>query len=147
MACAFCNIKTGIPDAIDPNEPEKIANVVSAIKLSHVVITSVDRDDLEDGGAEHFVKCIEALRKKCKDTTIEILTPDFRRKGDAALHVAKALPDVYNHNIETVPRLYRSVRPGARYFGSLRLLDLVKERYPRIFTKSGLMVGLGETKR
>ena len=114
--------------------------------LKHVVITSVDRDDLEDGGAFHFVDCIEKIRHVCPDTTIELLTPDFRRKGESALKVAKAKPDVYNHNIETVPRLYKSIRPGARYFGSLSLLHTVKMNYPDIFTKSGLMVGLGEGK-
>ena len=145
-ACAFCNVQTGLPGAVDPNEPKKLAKVISELKLNHVVITSVDRDDLEDGGASHFIDCIKEIRKSCNSVTIEILTPDFRAKGDAALAVAEAKPDVYNHNIETVPRLYRSIRPGSRYFNSLNLLSLVKREHPDLFTKSGMMVGLGETK-
>ncbi len=145
-ACAFCNIKTGVPGALNPHEPENLAQAISELKLHHVVITSVDRDDLEDGGAEHFAECIRAIRKRAPDTTIEVLTPDFLRKEHGIAIVAKARPDVYNHNIETVPRLYKTIRPGARYFNSLHLLKTVKEIDPSIFTKSGLMVGLGESK-
>lgn len=145
-ACAFCNIETGQPDKLDPEEPHNLAVAVGKLGLSHVVITSVDRDDLEDGGAAHFAKCIEYLRTTSPDTTIEILTPDFMRKDFAIKTIADAKPDVFNHNIETVPGLYRSIRPGARYFNSLYLLKRVKELNPSIFTKSGLMVGLGETK-
>ena len=143
-ACAFCNIKTGKPLALDPHEPEHLAEAVAALKLEHVVITSVDRDDLPDGGASQFVKCIARIRETSPATTIEVLTPDFLRKDGAIEAVVEAKPDVYNHNLETVPRLYATVRPGARYFHSLKLLDRVKELDPSIFTKSGLMVGLGE---
>ncbi len=145
-ACAFCNITTGLPNAIDPHEPAKIAEAVKEMKLQHVVITSVDRDDLSDGGAQHFVDVINAIRGASPKTTIEILTPDFLRKEGATETVIDARPDVFNHNLETVPRLYLKIRPGARYFHSLRLLEKVKERDPSQFTKSGLMVGLGETK-
>lgn len=145
-ACAFCNITTGMPNAVDPQEPGKIAEAVSEMVLQHVVITSVDRDDLKDGGAQHFVDVIKAIRHTSPKTTIEILTPDFLRKPGAAETVIDAQPDVFNHNLETVPRLYLKIRPGARYFHSLRLLERVKERDPKQFTKSGLMVGLGETK-
>jgi lipoic acid synthetase len=143
-ACAFCNIKTGRPDLLDPHEPERVADAMADLGLRHVVITSVDRDDLPDGGAEHFAQTIRAIRNRSPNTTIEILTPDFQRKPGAIETVVEARPDVFNHNIETVPRLYASVRPGARYFHSIRLLDRVKELDPTIFTKSGLMVGLGE---
>ncbi len=145
-ACAFCNIKTGRPDLLDPHEPERVAQAVAKLGLSHVVITSVDRDDLPDGGAEHFAQTIQAIRSFTPMTTIEVLTPDFLRKEGALEIVVKARPDVYNHNLETVPGLYTSVRPGARYFHSLRLLDKVKQLDPTIFTKSGIMVGLGEEK-
>lgn len=145
-ACAFCNIKTGKPGNVDPDEPRHVGEAVAKLGLRHVVITSVDRDDLEDGGAAHWVKVIESIRAACPDTTIEILTPDFRKKLGSTELVAHASPDVYNHNLETVPRLYRTVRPGARYFTSLRLLERVKEVTPHVFTKSGIMVGLGETK-
>lgn len=145
-ACAFCNIKTGVPGALNPHEPENLAQAIGELKLKHVVITSVDRDDLEDGGADHFAKCITAIRNKKTQTTIEVLTPDFLRKEHGIEIVAKARPDVFNHNIETVPRLYKTIRPGARYFNSLHLLKKVKEIDPSIFTKSGIMVGLGETK-
>ena len=146
-ACAFCNVATGRPDALDPHEPEELAQAVSALGLDHVVITSVDRDDLDDGGAFHFVRCIERLRETAPETTIEVLTPDFRNKAGAIEAVTDARPDVYNHNLETVPRLYTEVRPGARYYHSLRLLDTVKRRDPAMFTKSGVMVGLGEERR
>jgi lipoyl synthase len=146
-ACAFCNVKTGMPKAVDPMEPQNLAEVVQTMGLKHVVITSVDRDDLPDGGAFQFVRCIEAIRKASPETTIEILTPDFLRKPGGVEKIVEARPDVYNHNLETVPRLYRTVRPGARYFHSLRLLQQVKELDPSIFTKSGIMVGLGEEKR
>ncbi len=146
-ACAFCNVKTGRPMPVDPLEPVHLAEAVAEMGLAHVVITSVDRDDLEDGGAGQFVRCIEELRRRAPETTIEILTPDFLRKEGAAERVIDARPDVFNHNLETVPRLYRTVRPGARYFHSLRLLQRVKERDPAIFTKSGIMVGLGEERR
>jgi len=145
-ACAFCNIKTGRPDQLDPHEPERVAQAIAELALSHVVVTSVDRDDLEDGGAGHFAEVITQIRKLAPGTTIEILTPDFLRKEGAIETVVAARPDVYNHNLETVPRLYASIRPGARYFHSLRLLDQVKKLNPEIFTKSGLMVGLGEEK-
>jgi len=145
-ACAFCNIKTGRPDLLDPHEPERVGQAVAKLGLSHVVITSVDRDDLDDGGANHFAEVINQIHLQAPLTTIEVLTPDFLRKEGALEIVVKAKPDVYNHNLETVPRLYGSVRPGARYFHSLRLLDKVKQLDPTIFTKSGIMVGLGETK-
>lgn len=145
-ACAFCNVKTGQPDLLDPHEPERLAEAISKLGLKHVVITSVDRDDLEDGGASHFAECILRMRKKTPNTTIEVLTPDFLHKDDAYKIVVRAKPDVYNHNIETVPSLYKKIRPGARYFNSLNLLSKVKEYDPTIFTKSGVMVGLGETK-
>ena len=145
-ACAFCNIKTGVPNALNPHEPENLAQAIGELALKHVVITSVDRDDLPDGGAEHFAQCILALRKRAPNTTIEVLTPDFLRKEDCVAVVVKARPDVYNHNIETVPRLYKAIRPGARYFNSLHLLKTVKTQDPSIFIKSGIMVGLGETK-
>ncbi len=145
-ACAFCNVATGKPNALDPHEPENVAIAVKKLGLNHVVITSVDRDDLDDGGAEHFSQVIGAIRTAIPTTTIEILTPDFMKKDGAVDHVAKAKPDVFNHNLETVPRLYPSIRPGARYFTSLSLLKRVKEVDPSIFTKSGLMVGLGETR-
>ena len=145
-ACAFCNVKTGLPGPVDREEPAKIGNAVKEMGLSHVVITSVDRDDLADGGAQHFVDVIQAIRSASPGTTIEILTPDFLRKDGAAEAVITARPDVFNHNLETVPRLYLKIRPGARYFHSLRLLEKVKEQDPNQFTKSGLMVGLGETK-
>jgi len=143
-ACAFCNVATGIPTALDPNEPESVARAVREMGLSHVVITSVDRDDLADGGAQHFVEVIQALRATSPNTTIEILTPDFLRKEGALEKVVAARPDVFNHNLETVPSNYLTVRPGARYFHSIRLLQRVKELDPTIFTKSGIMVGLGE---
>ena len=143
-ACAFCNVATGLPDKLDPHEPQHVAEAVAALGMAHIVITSVDRDDLADGGAQQFVRCIEEIRKASPRTTIEVLTPDFLRKEGAIEAVAAARPDVYNHNLETVPRLYPTVRPGARYFHSLRLLDTVKRLDPQIFTKSGLMVGLGE---
>lgn len=145
-ACSFCNIKTGIPDLLDPHEPERLAKAVGELGLEHVVITSVDRDDLEDGGASHFVESILRIRKSSPNTTIEILTPDFLKKEGAIELVTQAKPDVYNHNIETVPSLYQKIRPGARYFHSLNLLNKVKQLDPTIFTKSGIMVGLGETK-
>jgi len=145
-ACSFCNIETGKPDKLDPHEPDNLAEAVGKLGLHHIVITSVDRDDLDDGGAEHFVRCIQRLRETAPETTIEILTPDFLRKDGAIEKVARAKPDVFNHNIETVPGLYNSIRPGARYFHSLSLLKKVKEIDPLIFTKSGLMVGLGEKK-
>jgi len=145
-ACAFCDVKTGKPNALDPSEPLKIAQATKELKLKHVVITSVDRDDLEDGGASHFSKVILETRSLNKNTTIEVLTPDFLKKGEAYKKVVKSNPDVFNHNIETVPSLYRKVRPGSRYFASLNLLKLVKEINKTIFTKSGIMLGLGETK-
>ncbi|MEQ1929553.1 MAG: lipoyl synthase [Parvularculaceae bacterium] len=146
-ACAFCNVKTGLPGALDESEPSRVAEAVVEMGLAHVVITSVDRDDLADGGAEHFARTIAAIRSAAPKTTIEILTPDFLRKDGAPEIVIDARPDVFNHNLETVPRLYLSIRPGARYFNSLRLLEKVRERDPSIFTKSGLMVGLGETRQ
>ena len=145
-ACAFCNVKTGKPTFLDSLEPIKIAKATKDLKLKHVVITSVDRDDLDDGGAHHFSKVIEETRKINPNTTIEVLTPDFLRKGDSYKKVVEAKPDVFNHNIETVPSLYRAVRPGSRYFASVNLLKIVKETNKRIFTKSGIMLGLGETK-
>lgn len=145
-ACAFCNVATGRPDQLDPHEPDSVAKAVGELNLRHVVITSVDRDDLPDGGAEHFGRVITRIRDTAPGTTIEVLTPDFLRKTHAIERVVVARPDVYNHNIETVPRLYKTVRPGARYFNSLHLLKTVKELDASIFTKSGLMVGLGETK-
>jgi lipoic acid synthetase len=143
-ACAFCNVRTGLPTALDPNEPENVANAVAKLGLEHVVITSVDRDDLPDGGANHFAAVIRAIRAKTPKTTIEILTPDFLRKDGALEIVVAAKPDVFNHNLETVPSKYLKVRPGARYFHSIRLLQRVKELDPTMFTKSGIMVGLGE---
>ena len=145
-ACAFCNIKTGKPGFVDESEPKKIAEAVSELGLEHVVVTSVDRDDLEDGGSEHFYKVVKATREKNPETSIEVLTPDFLRKGDAYKKVLKADLDVFNHNIETVPRLYTKVRPGARYFASLELLKNAKKFNKKVFTKSGIMVGLGENK-
>ena len=144
-ACAFCNVATGRPDQLDPHEPSRVADAVAKLQLNHVVITSVDRDDLDDGGAGHFARVIAAIRARTPSTTIEVLTPDFRRKTGALEQVVAARPDVFNHNLETIPRLYPSVRPGSRYFHSLRLLQQVKELDPTIFTKSGVMVGLGET--
>lgn len=144
-ACAFCNVKTGMPRKVDPLEPEHVAVAAAKMGLEHIVITSVDRDDLSDGGAGQFVKVIEALRRTTPATTIEILTPDFRGKMRAAVEaICAAGPDVYNHNLETVPRLYPTIRPGARYYASLRLLEEVKHHDPMIFTKSGIMLGLGE---
>ncbi len=143
-ACAFCNVATGIPAPLDPGEPEQVALAVAKMGLSHVVITSVDRDDLDDGGAQHFVDVIRAIRASSPLTTIEILTPDFLRKPGALEKVVAARPDVFNHNLETVPSKYLKVRPGARYFHSIRLLQQVKELDPTMFTKSGIMVGLGE---
>jgi len=145
-ACAFCNIKTGLGNPVDPLEPEHVAVAAGEMGLEHIVITSVDRDDLKDGGASQFVKVIERLRAETPNTTIEILTPDFRNKPGALEAVVAAKPDVFNHNLETVPRLYPTIRPGARYYHSLRLLDRVKEMDPSMFTKSGIMVGLGEGK-
>lgn len=144
-ACSFCDVATGKPDELDKFEPMRVAVAVSKMGLKHAVITSVDRDDLADGGANHFVQTIEQMRIHCPDTTVEILTPDFKGKKDAVRVVAQARPDVFNHNLETVPRLYPTIRPGARYYTSLRLLEETKEVDPTIFTKSGLMVGLGET--
>ncbi|MBK8009336.1 MAG: lipoyl synthase [Rhizobiales bacterium] len=143
-ACSFCNVKTGLPGALDVDEPVKVAEATANLGLKHVVITSVDRDDLADGGAEHFAQTIRKTRAHNPDTTIEVLTPDFLRKDGALEVVVEAAPDVFNHNLETVPSLYLPVRPGARYFHSLRLLQRVKELNPRMFTKSGIMVGLGE---
>jgi lipoic acid synthetase len=145
-ACAFCNVKTGLPEALVADEPEKVADAVARMGLSHSVITSVDRDDLDDGGAEHFAQVIRAIRRASPATTIEVLTPDFLRKDGALEKVVEARPDVFNHNLETVPSLYLRIRPGARYFHSLRLLQRVKELDPQMFTKSGIMVGLGETR-
>ena len=145
-ACSFCNVKTGKPTFLDPLEPSKIALATKELNLNHVVITSVDRDDLEDGGANHFSKVILETRKMNKKTTIEVLTPDFLRKGKSYKVVVDANPDVFNHNIETVPSLYRSVRPGSRYFASVSLLKSIKEINKTIFTKSGIMLGLGETR-
>jgi len=143
-ACAFCNVATGRPDQLDPHEPAHVAEACAKLGFHHIVITSVDRDDLEDGGAAHFAETIRRIRTLTPATTIEVLTPDFLKKRGAIETVVEAGPDVFNHNLETVPRLYRSVRPGARYFHSLRLLDRVKALDPAMFTKSGLMVGLGE---
>ncbi len=144
--CTFCNVTTGKPGPVDPGEPERLAAAIRDLELNHVVITSVDRDDLDDGGAGHFVTCIEHVRRTSPTTSIEILTPDFLRKPGAVERIVEARPDVFNHNLETVPRLYREVRPGSRYFTSLNLLWRVKELDTGIFTKSGLMVGLGETR-
>ena len=144
-ACAFCNVQTGLPDKLDPHEPDHLAEAVGELGLEHVVITSVDRDDLDDGGALHFARCITRIRETAPGTTIEVLTPDFLKKKGAIETVVEALPDVYNHNLETVPRLYPTIRPGARYFTSLQLLARVKEIDPAMFTKSGIMVGLGES--
>lgn len=144
-ACAFCNVKTGMPRAVDVSEPQHVADAAAELGLQHIVVTSVDRDDLPDGGAGQFVKVINALRATTPATTIEILTPDFRNKSEAAVEaIIAARPDVYNHNLETVPRLYPTIRPGARYYASLRLLESVKRHDPSIFTKSGVMIGLGE---
>jgi len=145
-ACAFCNVKTGKPTYLDSQEPNKIALATKELNLKHVVITSVDRDDLEDGGAMHFSKVIQEIRKYNKNTTIEVLTPDFLRKGDSYKKVVMASPDVFNHNIETVPSLYKKVRPGSKYFSSVELLNSAKQINKKIFTKSGIMLGLGETK-
>jgi lipoic acid synthetase len=145
-ACSFCNVKTGKPNFLDPLEPSKIALATNELNLKHVVITSVDRDDLEDGGADHFSKVIFEIRKININTTIEVLTPDFLKKGNAYEKVVRADPDVFNHNIETVPSLYRKVRPGSRYFASVNLLKSAKQINKKIFTKSGIMMGLGETK-
>jgi lipoic acid synthetase len=143
-ACAFCNVKTGMPGPLDPAEPEHVAQATAKLGLNHVVVTSVDRDDLDDGGAAHFARTIHAIRASCPGTTVEVLTPDFLRKDGAVEVVAAAKPDVFNHNLETVPSRYLTVRPGARYFQSVRLLQHVKEIDPTLFTKSGIMVGLGE---
>ena len=145
-ACAFCNVKTGLPEALEQDEPERVADAIARMGLSHAVITSVDRDDLDDGGAEHFARVIRATRAATPTTTIEVLTPDFLKKDGALEQVVEARPDVFNHNLETVPALYLKIRPGARYFHSLRLLQRVKELDPMMFTKSGIMVGLGETR-
>ncbi len=145
-ACSFCNVATGLPGPLDPTEPDRVAQAVAKMGLAHVVITSVDRDDLSDGGAAHFAAVVHAIRAAAPATTIEILTPDFLRKERAEDVLTDARPDVFNHNLETVPRLYQTIRPGARYYQSLRLLDRVKQCDPNAFTKSGLMVGLGETK-
>jgi lipoyl synthase len=143
-ACAFCNVKTGLPGPLDPAEPEHVAEATAKLGLTHVVVTSVDRDDLADGGARHFAAVIGAIRARCPETTIEVLTPDFLRKDGALEIVVAAKPDIFNHNLETVPSKYLTVRPGARYFHSIRLLQRVKEIDPAMFTKSGIMVGLGE---
>jgi len=143
-ACSFCNVKTGLPARLDISEPEHVAEATAKLGLAHVVVTSVDRDDLADGGADHFARTIRAIRAYCPTTTIEVLTPDFLRKEGALEQVVAAKPDVFNHNLETVPSLYLTVRPGARYFHSIRLLQRVKEIDPAMFTKSGIMVGLGE---
>src|SRR5690242_2857742 len=145
-ACAFCNVKTGLPGALDADEPVHVGEATAKLGLAHVVVTSVDRDDLADGGAQHFAQTISAIRQRCPSTTIEVLTPDFLRKQGAVETLVAAKPDVFNHNLETVPSLYLTVRPGARYFHSLRLLQHVKELDPAMFTKSGIMVGLGETR-
>jgi len=145
-ACAFCNVKTGLPGPLDPGEPGHVAEAVARLGLKHVVVTSVDRDDLPDGGAKHFADTINAIHAASADTTVEVLTPDFRGKAGAIETVMAARPDVFNHNLETVPRLYLTIRPGARYYASLRLLDRAKELVPGGFTKSGLMVGLGESR-
>jgi lipoyl synthase len=143
-ACAFCNVKTGLPGMLDPAEPEHVAEATAKLGLAHIVVTSVDRDDLADGGAGHFAATIRAIRAHCPTTTIEVLTPDFLRKGGALERVVAARPDVFNHNLETVPSKYLTVRPGARYFHSIRVLQRVKELDAQMFTKSGIMVGLGE---
>jgi len=143
-ACAFCNVRTGLPGALDAAEPERVAEATAKLGLAHIVVTSVDRDDLDDGGAAHFAAVIRAIRARCPDTTIEVLTPDFLRKDGAADIVVAARPDIFNHNLETVPSKYLTVRPGARYFASIRLLQRVKEIDAAMFTKSGIMVGLGE---
>jgi lipoic acid synthetase len=143
-ACAFCNVRTGLPDPLDENEPDRVADGVARLALAYVVVTSVDRDDLADGGARHFARTIAAIRRAAPETTIEVLTPDFLRKEGALEAVIAARPDVFNHNLETVPSKYLTVRPGARYFASLRLLQRAKELDPSLFTKSGVMVGLGE---
>src|SRR6266853_1295888 len=143
-ACAFCNVKTGLPGRLDDAEPGHVAEAIAKLGLKHVVVTSVDRDDLEDGGAAHFAAVIRAIRARCPSTTIEVLTPDFLRKHRAVDKVVAARPDVFNHNLETVPSKYLTVRPGARYFASIRLLQQTKELAPKMFTKSGIMVGLGE---
>jgi len=143
-ACAFCNVRTGLPGPLDPEEPARVAEATVSLELAHVVVTSVDRDDLDDGGAGHFAQVIRAIRARCPQTTIEVLTPDFLRKDGAVETVIAAKPDVFNHNLETVPSKYLTVRPGARYFASIRLLQRAKEIDPAVFTKSGIMVGLGE---
>jgi lipoic acid synthetase len=143
-ACAFCNVKTGLPGTLDPDEPARVAEATAKLALAHIVVTSVDRDDLADGGASHFAQTIRAIRARCPATTIEVLTPDFLRKDGAVETVVEARPDVFNHNLETVPSKYLSVRPGARYFASIRLLQRVKELDSKMFTKSGIMLGLGE---
>ena len=145
-ACAFCNVKTGLPGSLDPAEPARVADATAKLGLAHIVVTSVDRDDLADGGARHFADTIVAIRARCPATTIEVLTPDFLRKDGALDVVVAARPDVFNHNLETVPSRYLTVRPGARYFHSIRLLQRVKELDPHMFTKSGIMLGLGETR-
>jgi len=145
-ACAFCNVRTGLPGPLDGEEPAKVAEATARLGLAHVVVTSVDRDDLDDGGAAHFSAVIGAIRARCPETTIEVLTPDFLRKEGAIEAVVEARPDVFNHNLETVPSHYLAVRPGARYFHSIRLLQKVKDLDPKMFTKSGIMVGLGETR-
>ena len=144
-ACKFCNIKTGIPDKIDPDEPKKIANSIMELSLRHVVITSVDRDDLDDGGAQHFARCIIEVKRMNPSVSVEVLTPDFLKKGNVYRMIIDAKPEIFNHNVETVPSLYLKIRPGSRYFNSLNLLNKVKEYDNSIFTKSGLMLGLGET--
>jgi lipoic acid synthetase len=145
-ACAFCNVRTGLPGPLDPEEPARVAEASASLGLAHVVVTSVDRDDLADGGAAHFASAIRAIRARSPASTIEVLTPDFLRKPGAVATVVAARPDVFNHNLETVPSRYLSVRPGARYFHSVRLLQQVKELDPAMFTKSGIMLGLGETR-
>jgi len=145
-ACAFCNVRTGLPDTLDEGEPARVAEAVKKLGLKHVVITSVDRDDLADGGADHFARTIRAVHAQSPGTSVEVLTPDFLRKDGAIETVMDARPEVFNHNLETVPRLYLSIRPGARYYASLRLLEQAKTLYPQGFTKSGLMVGLGESR-
>lgn len=146
-ACTFCDVKTGRPDLLDPHEPERVGTAMAKLGLEHVVVTSVDRDDLEDGGATHFAQTIAQIRLQSPGTTVEVLTPDFQRTNGAESIVFQANPDVFNHNLETVPRLYPEVRPGAKYFQSLKILSRCKEKAPHIFTKSGIMVGLGETKK
>ncbi len=146
-ACAFCNVKTGKPKALDPYEPFRVAKSIKELDLKHVVVTSVDRDDLSDCGVMHFVKTVQSIREVASETTIEILTPDFKNYKDAPKLISNSKPDVFNHNLETVPRLYNEVRPGARYFNSLKLLNQIKVYCSEIFTKSGIMVGLGETKK